>query len=126
MTYRLLPESEHWKFVDLMNKIGRASAIPVDGSYRVAVAETELGEIAGFQVLQMALHAEPLWTDPAAQGKVSLASLLKTIESTIPGVLYYLFSMDAHQESYPKRFGFTQIPWKLWSKRVTIPQEEVA
>jgi hypothetical protein len=124
VTYRMLPNEELHKFEARMRSIGQVEAIPEKGTYRVAVAETESGEIVGFQVLQLALHAEPLWIDDARANKVSISNLFHLIEKEIPGVLVYVFSDT--DRAFPKRFGFEELPFKVWSKRVALPEEEVA
>lgn len=118
MTYRFLEASEWERLTPVCKNI------PNPNFSRVAIAETDTGELAGYLMLQMVMHMEPLYVSRKFRGAVRINRLYKKLCELIPaGVSFYSFSLPGHiSERIAAVGGFLRMPYNIWRKDFTCPK----
>lgn len=118
VNYRFLPESEWHKLEAIFDEYG--SQPPAKGLGKIAIAEDN-GQIVGFVVLQLVLHAEPLWIreDHRQTDTVSWRRLLNMVGECAAqiGKEYYVFIPDERAAHIAKVAGLSPLSWRIWRKR---------
>ena len=119
MTYRFLPPDEWERLRPIFDE--NDWFLPPKELATCVVAEDRLGAIIHLQMLQLVLHAEPRWTDPAYEGTISysqsfnmLKGLPKRGDTLTPG--FVAIATSESMEKMMKRAGFKQVPGTIWVK----------
>jgi hypothetical protein len=115
--YRLLRHDEWDRIAPIFEQQGHV--VPHPEIANVAIAESADGQILGFLMLQMVLHAEPLWIDESERGKVSWKRLLGVLESLFEGPsCYYVFAPDEHVARMAEAVGMEKLPYAVFQKEM--------
>lgn len=112
MKYRFL-ETEEWSRLEAFLEKDK---IPNPVLAKVAVAETEHGEIAGFLVVQMVIHMEPLRIVEKYRHAVRFDRLAAKIDEAVGHKNYYAFSETPLIEKMLKFVKFIKLPYSIWKK----------
>lgn len=115
MTYRFLEDHE-WDRAKTFGNFPR----PKPEYSKIVIAETEDGQVAGYWVLQMALHLEPLFIEDRYRGKVRVDRLYeKMMESVAKGSsIYCLADEGSIAERIAKFFGAKKLHHRIWVKEI--------
>lgn len=110
------------------------SPMPNPQFSRVLASLTPEGQLAGFVVLQLVAHAEPIWVDPKHRGNKIASQLTEGMDGylrglNLPGV--YTQPSNPTAEALCRKAGLEPAPFPLWVKvyddvyKSLIPEEEI-
>ncbi len=116
MEIRLIKSDEWPELEPIFEEQGGKLPDPARATASVAI---DNGEIAGFWMLQHALHCGPLWIRPDHRGTRLWKPLHEEVDRIFvssPGTGYYSFSGEPKVEEIFRRLGYQELPYKLWKK----------
>ena len=116
MTYRMLPQEEWPRLIDIMAKQGKD--VPNPAASSAAVAEDDDGNIVGVLFFQLVMHMEPLILENPYVRFDRLAQCLHGSVSQFKGLAYYAFSESDTVAGMAARMGFEELPYKVHVKEV--------
>jgi len=112
MTIEILPPSAWWQLESIFEEHG--VQLPDPELARIIIARDE-DVIAGFVVIQLQPHIEPLYVDESYRHK-GLANELADAAVALfpPGTAYFAFSPREGISSLAEKSGLQQLPWKVY------------
>lgn len=116
MEYKELTD---WRTVEAEFK-RRGVVAPSKTSARVFAA-IENDEVVGFLVVQLVVHAEPIWIHEDYRGKVNWQKLVRMGEDFLgrnTGREYYAFAPNDHIEAMCEIVGMEKMLWIVYRKKL--------
>jgi len=115
-TYRILPPEEWFKIAPIFE--AEHVPLPTIGLATIAAAEID-SEVAGFCVLQVQPHMEPLWINPRHRANVNYRRMVESLEVLLPeGVKVYAFAGDHRVAAMAELDGFAACRWYVLAKEI--------
>lgn len=122
MTIEVLDPTEWPRLAPIFHE--HAGQLPDPAMARILVAR-DGEQLAGFLVIQLQPHLEPIYVAPAYQGQGHAIALAQAaIEMFPPGVPYWAFAPRPAIERLCERAGLKELPWKVYSAQQSPPTED--
>jgi hypothetical protein len=115
---RILPPSEWYR----IEPVFQAQGVPLphpDFAGIVVIESAEASDegvyrLAGFMVIQLVPHLEPIWINPAKRGTDLWKRLVAAAKAQFaPGVPFYVFTPNPALERMAEESGLAKLPWSV-------------